>query len=477
MAKPKQEETTEDWSAAVQMALLEYLIADNDAYARARTIIKPDYFDDHLKPAVRTIVGYADKNHVLPHPSQIKALCGIAVERFPEPGSQHTGWFLEQFERFCRYKALENSVLAGVDLIEKGRFGEYESMVKEAMTISLASDLGTDYFADPQKRLEKMRDTSAYISTGWKTFDHLLFGGFSRGALNIFAGGRGSGKSLTLQNLALNWAFMGLNVVYISLELSEDLISLRLDQMISGFGPGQIFRNISDVAVAVKIKAKGAGSLVVKRLPEAGTTANTLRAYLREYEIKTGLRPDAICVDYLDLMYPIDERIDPSNTNIKDKYTSEELRALANERNLLCATASQLNREAVESENFSHAHIAGGITKISTADNLIGLLQTEAMRERGRYQFQFLKTRSSNAVGRRLDMKYMECLRILDLPENEMETAPKSTGDLRAEIKQKSAGSRGPAPAIGKPAASPPPQSDASRDKLNGLLKRTRSSD
>jgi KaiC/GvpD/RAD55 family RecA-like ATPase len=479
----KNDEPTENWTGEVQMALLSYLIADADAYARARTIISADYFDDDLKPAVRTIVEYADKHHTLPHPTQIRAMSGVTVERFPEPGIQHTGWFLEQFERFCRYKALEQAVLKGVDLIERGRFGEFEGLVKEAMMITLASDLGTDYFANPMERLERMRDRSGYVSTGWKSLDVKLFGGFTRGALNIFAGGRGSGKSLVLQNLALNWAFAGLNVIYFTLELSEDLVSLRLDQMISGVKAREVFRNMSEVALAVKQKSKGAGSIIVKRMSEAGTTAHTLRAYLREYEIKTGIRPDAICVDYLDLMYPCDERVDPANLNIKDKYTSEELRALANERNLLCATASQLNRGAVETEDFNHAHIAGGITKISTADNLIGLLQTGLMREKGRYQFQFLKTRSSDAVGQRLDMKYdNDSLRITDLPPEEMDAEPKTSGELRAEVKQRIAGAKGAVPAISKPpkqiegkaeevrAPAPKPSSD----KLQALLARTR---
>ena len=67
------------------------------------------------------------------------------------------------------------------------------------------------------------------VSTGWPQLDRLLYGGFSRGELNIFAGGSGSGKSLVMLNIALNWLQQGLNGVYITLELSEELEAITAE--------------------------------------------------------------------------------------------------------------------------------------------------------------------------------------------------------------------------------------------------------
>ncbi len=55
---------------------------------------------------------------------------------------------------------------------------------------------------------------------------------------------------------------------------------------------------------------------------------------------------------------------------VKDKFVSEELRNLAMELNVIFVTASQLNRGAVEEIEFDHSHIAGGLSKIQTADNV-----------------------------------------------------------------------------------------------------------
>ena len=150
------------------------------------------------------------------------------------------------------------------------------------------------------------------------------------------------------------------------------------------------------------------------------TDINDMRAYLKELQIQTGKQIDFICVDYLDLLMPVSAKVSPNDQFIKDKYVSEELRNLAREFNIIMVTASQLNRAAVEEIEFDHSHIAGGISKINTADNVIGIFTSRAMRERGRYQIQFMKTRSSSGVGQKVDLEFdINSLRIRDLAEDE----------------------------------------------------------
>ena len=127
----------------------------------------------------------------------------------------------------------------------------------------------------------------------------------------------------------------------------------------------------------------------------SGKNANDIRSFIKEYEIKTGKKIDVILVDYLDLMMPLSRKVSPSDLFVKDKFVSEELRNLAMELQIIFVTASQLNRASVEEIEFDHSHIAGGLSKIQTADNVIGIFTSRAMRERGRYQIQLMKTRSS----------------------------------------------------------------------------------
>ena len=292
-------------------------------------------------------------------------------------------------------------------------------MIKKAVQIGLTKDMGTDYFENPRARLMKIKDKNGQISTGWKSVDDKLFGGMNRGELNIFAGGSGAGKSLFLANLGVNWALAGLNVIYLTLELSEELVSMRIDSMITGIPSRDVFKNIDDVEMKVKMIGKKAGSLQVKYMP-SGKTANDLRSYLKEYEIKMGQKVDVLLVDYLDLLMPISKKISPADLFIKDKYVSEELRNLAVEKNCIFVTASQLNRGAVEEVEYDHSHISGGLSKIQTADNVFGIFTSRAMRERGRYQIQLMKTRSSSGVGQKIDLEFnLDSLKITDLDEEQ----------------------------------------------------------
>ena len=163
----------------------------------------------------------------------------------------------------------------------------------------------------------------------------------------------------------------------------------------------------------------------------SGVNTNDIRAFIREYEINSDVKVDAVLVDYLDLMMPISAKISPENLFVKDKYVSEELRNLAAERDLLLVTASQLGRSAVEEIEFDHSHIAGGISKIQTADNVVGIFTSNAMRERGRYQIQFMKTRSSSGVGSKVDLKFNpDTLRIEDLDEDDEDAMTVTTSSL-----------------------------------------------
>jgi replicative DNA helicase len=164
----------------------------------------------------------------------------------PEFGDKHTEWFLAEFESFTKRQELERAILKAADLLEKGDFGPVEKLIKDAVQISLQRDMGTDYFADPKARINKYFNAGGQQSTGWPQLDKLLYGGFSRGELNIFAGGSGSGKSLVMMNIALNWLQMGLSGVYISLELSEELLHLRTDAMLTSMSTRDIRKNIDD---------------------------------------------------------------------------------------------------------------------------------------------------------------------------------------------------------------------------------------
>jgi replicative DNA helicase len=144
-------------------------------------------------------------------------------------------------------------------------------------------------------------------------------------------------------------------------------------------------------------------------------------------------------IDYLDLLMPVSAKVSPNDLFVKDKYVSEELRNLAKELGILMITASQLNRSAVDEIEFDHSHISGGISKINTADNVFGIFTSRAMRERGRYQIQCMKSRSSTGVGMKIDLDYnIETMRITDSGEDASQSGRSAPTSIMEQIKSKS---------------------------------------
>lgn len=419
-----------DYGYNVQKVYLEMMLADAATFARCQSIFDSTLFDRKLQTAASFMSDYVKQHNVVPTEQIINAATNMDFKVPSDMREEHFDWLLDEFETFTRHKGLERAILESADLLEGGEYGPVEEKIKKAVQIGLTRDLGTDYFADPRSRLMKIKDKNGQVTTGWKSLDDKLFGGMNRGELNIFAAASGGGKSLFLANLGVNFALAGLNVVYLTFELSEELVGMRVDSMMTGIPSREVFKSIDDVELKVKILGKKAGTFQIKYMP-SGKTANDIRAYLKEYEIKLGHKVDVLLVDYLDLLMPISKKISPADLFIKDKFVSEELRNLAMEKNCIFVTASQLNRSAVEEVEFDHSHISGGLSKIQTADNVIGIFTSRAMRERGRYQIQLMKTRSSSGVGMKLDLDFnVDTLRITDLAETEGfgDNKPTSTG-------------------------------------------------
>ena len=414
--------TKPNYNAEMQKLYLEMFMSDAETFVRCQNIFDPENFDRKFQDTAKFITEYVDKYKVMPEAGIVNATCESDLHPVALPKENYE-WLMDEFENFSRHKGLERAILQSADLLEKGDYGPVEKLVKDAIQISLNKDMGTDYFEDPRMRLTKLKDGNGQISTGWPSIDKKLYGGFNRGELNIFCAGSGGGKSLFLANMGVNWALQGLNVLYLTFELSEGLVSMRLDSMMTGITTREIFKNIDDVELKVKMLGKKSGNLQVKYMP-SGKNCNDIRAYLKEYQVKKGCKPDVILIDYLDLMMPLSVKVSPSDLFVKDKYVSEEIRNLAMETQCITVTASQLNRSAVEEIEFDHSHISGGLSKIMTADNVIGIFTSRAMKERGRYQIQFMKTRSSSGVGQKVDLEFnVDTLRISDLGEDEQESS------------------------------------------------------
>lgn len=381
-----------------QKLLVSVLAGNRDLMALCSGIIKPSYFDPSLKKSVRFLKEYFEKYKDVPRAPVVRAETGLVLDEVGEINKGEMKFVSEEIETFCRNRAMTEAILSGPELIQKGDFGQVLTVLKDAISVGLVKDLGMDYFMNPEERLKNTLVTQARISTGWAELDDLTGGGLGRQELIMFAANSGGGKSMTMLNLGKNLLAQGLNGVYISLEMSESVVSKRLDSMISMIGQDNLLKEMQKVASLIEKAGGKMGKFIIKRMPENRTNINTIRSYLLQLEQATGFKPDFIIVDYIDIMGTT-MSISMDNLFVKDKYVTEEVRSLGYDFDCIMISASQLGRGAIDAEKLSQAHIQGGISKINTSDYTIGIKQDDLMRASGEIYFEGLKTRNSAGTG------------------------------------------------------------------------------
>ena len=99
------------------------------------------------------------------------------------------------------------------------------------------------------------------------------------------------------------------------------------------------------------------------------------------------------------------------------------------------------HNSSINEQEHDHSMIAGGISKIQTADNVMSIYASDAMKERGQYQIQFLKTRNSGGVGSKIYLGFdPNTLRIFDIDPAESQAireGTSTTADMFNELRRK----------------------------------------
>lgn len=406
-------------SAEKQKHLLDNLLSNKDIFSKCQAIVEPIYFNPDLAQAVDFVKRYYTEYHTIPPFDTIYAETGVRFT-LRELGEDQIEYTVNEIEKFCKDKALERAVIDSLDDVQAGNGEAVKERVVNALKVSLNRNLGLRYFEDPEARLKRMLKEPPTISTGWKDVDDALFGGYSRKELLLVSANSGGGKSITLANMALNALRNKKKVLYISLELAEDIVAQRFDTMITGVSRRDWKSRVKEIITGLQIASDdpNLGVLDIVQFP-SGTTANELRAYLDEFYLHHEFMPDVIILDYLDKMGP-NQKMNISDVWNKDKICSEQLRDIGVDHDLAILTASQLNREAVKASTHDHTHIAGGISKINESDIYWSILLDEVMKAKGVCEFRLQKTRNSDGVGKVIILKWdYKYLRILDADEDQ----------------------------------------------------------
>jgi replicative DNA helicase len=189
---------------------------------------------------------------------------------------------------------------------------------------------------------------------------------------------------------------MNKNVLYITLEMSEEKIAERIDANTLNVpiqDLGEITKNMFGKKVA-KLKDKTKGKLIVKEYPTASAHVGHFRHLLQELDIKKDFRPDIIFVDYLNICSS--HRVKPgsgANSYTLVKSIAEELRGLAVEFNVPIMSATQTTRSGYGSTDIELTDTSESFGLPATADFMFALISSEELEELDQMVVKQLKNR------------------------------------------------------------------------------------
>ncbi len=397
----------------IENTIIKNLI-QNETYTRkVIPFIKSEYFTESSEKLVfEEIVNYFDKYTKSPTveallinldnvTSQGDAIVKSSKQLVENIKTDDTplDWLIDETEKWCKDRAIYIAVMDSIEVLDeksKRSTGEIPDLLKDALSVSFDTHIGHDQLEDADERFEFYNTEEEKMPFDLEYFNKITKGGLPNKTLNICLAGTGVGKSLFMCHMASNCLLMGKNVLYITMEMSEERIAERIDSNVMNV-PMKELPDISKKEYDKKIeriKNKTKGKLIIKEYPTAAAHVGHFRHLLQELNIKKDFRPDIIFIDYLNIC--ASHRIRPgsgANSYTLVKSIAEELRGLAVEHDVPMVSATQTTRSGYGSTDIGLEDTSESFGLPATADLMFALITSEELEDLDQLVVKQLKNR------------------------------------------------------------------------------------
>ena len=410
--------------------------------------LKEEYF---FSPGAATIYklyqAFFAKFHALPRPAVIKigldtvpslsereakeALADLeeVAAEVPLPDDQKD-WLLEQAEQFCQDRAIHVGLQECIKVMDDPKATRHTipDIMKSALAVNFDSHVGHDLVADAVARYDFYHKQESKIPFDLEVFNAMTRGGVPRKTLNVVMAGTNVGKSLFLVHLAAAGVRLGLNVLYITLEMAEERIAERIDANLMNL-PIDDVHDLPQADYIRKInviKSMTTGRLLIKEYPTGQAHAGHFRALLQELKLKQNFVPDIIMVDYITICASSRVKLGTSiNSFSLYKFVAEELRGLAVEFNVPVWSAAQFNREGFSSTAPGLDQVGESWGIPQTADFMFALVSTDDLAKLGQMGVVEMKNRyaKKKTFGQQLIGVDTDRMKLYDLTAAQMAAA------------------------------------------------------
>ena len=357
-----------------------------------------EYFDKYTKsPTVEALLINLDKN--TSSPDKVVESARQLIGNLEQADESPIEWVVNETEQWCKDRAIYLAVMSSIDVLDKKSqrsTGEIPDLLKDALSVSFDTHIGHDVLEDADARFEFYNKEEEKIPFDLEYFNKITKGGLPNKTLNIVLAGTGVGKSMFMCHQASSCLLMGKNVLYLTMEMSEEKIAERIDANTLNI-PIKEIPDLSQKQFTTKIdrlKNKTAGKLIVKEYPTASAHVGHFRHLLQELDIKKDFRPDIIFIDYLNIC--ASHRIRPgsgANSYTLVKSIAEELRGLAVEYDVPVVSATQTTRSGYGSTDIGLEDTSESFGLPATADLMFALITSDELEDLDQLVVKQLKNR------------------------------------------------------------------------------------
>ncbi|WEY10160.1 DNA primase/helicase [Escherichia phage LHE83] len=403
--------------------ILAQLLGNSDYFTKVWPYMNDSYFDQGpAKTLFKEIKKHVNEYNAVPS----KNALSIALDNSTLSEVEHQGakellsslnagpedqeWLVKETEKYVQKAAMYNATSkiieiqtnADLPVEQQNRklpgIGAIPDIMRDALSICFDSELGHDWMDDYEERFKSYSDKARKVPFRLNILNKITKGGAEFGTENVLLAGTNVGKSLGLCSLAADYLQSGYDVLYISMEMAEEVCAKRIDANLLDVS----LDDIDDGHVSwPEYKAKmdkwrstaTLGRLKIKQYPTGGANADTFRALLNEYKLKQNFVPQVVIVDYLAICASSRTKVFSENSYGLIKMVAEELRGLAVEKKLLLWTAAQTTRGANVAAEIDMADIAESFGIAHTADFMLGVVETEEFAQMGMQMVKQLKSR------------------------------------------------------------------------------------
>ena len=325
----------------------------------------------------------------------------ILIDSLEQEDDAEEFWLSNTTEKWCKDRAVHNAVMESINILDgKSKVyteGAIPEILSKALSVTFDTAVGHDYFEDGDSRYDYYHHKEDSMSFDLEMFNTITNGGVTNKTLNIILAGTGTGKSLAMCHFASAALSQGKNVLYITMEMSEERIAERIDANLMDVPIDKLADLPKDdfKSRVEKLRSKSEGKLIIKEYPTAIAHVGHFRALLTELKMKKKFKPDVIYIDYLNIC--ASSRIkglgNSINTYSLIKAIAEEIRGLAVEYNVPIWSATQVTRTGMQNSDIELTDTSESFGLPATADFMIALITNEQLESMGQLMVKQLKNR------------------------------------------------------------------------------------